>query len=89
MMLENYAYGSFQLLTLNMARQGFFGEIVHGDCAYNTSKMSNNFSKNMYWNMWWLRQYGSRRGNIYPAHGVGTVCQLMNVNRGDKLNFLV
>jgi len=27
MMLENYAYGSFQLLTLNMARQGFFGEM--------------------------------------------------------------
>jgi hypothetical protein len=89
MMLENYAYGSFQLLTLNMARQGFFGEIVHGDCAYNTSKMANNFSKNMYWNMWWLRQYGSRRGNIYPAHGVGSICQLMNTDRGDRLNFLV
>jgi hypothetical protein len=89
MMLENYAYGSFQLLTLNMARQGFFGEIVHGDCAYNTSKMANNFSKNMYWNMWWLRQYGTRRGNIYPAHGVGSICQLMNTDRGDRLKFLV
>ena len=89
MMLENYAYGSFQLLTLNMARKGFFGEVVHGDCAYNTSKMSNNFSKNMYWDMWWLKQYGTRRGNIYPAHGVGAVCQAMNVNRGDKLDFLV
>ena len=89
MMMENYSYGSFQLLTLNMARLGFFGDIVHGDCAYNTSKMKNNFSKNMYWNMWWLKQYGTRRGNIYPAHGVGAVCQLMNINRGDKLNFLV
>lgn len=89
MMLENYAYGSFQLLTLNMARQGFFGEIVHGDCAYNTSKMRNNFSKSMYWNMWWLKQYGTRRGNIYPAHGVGAICQQMNINRGDKLKFLV
>jgi hypothetical protein len=89
MMLENYAYGTFQLLTLNMARKGFFGEIVHGDCAYNTSKMRNNFSKNMYWDMWWLKQYGSRRGNIYPAHGVGAICQLMNINRGDKLQFLV
>lgn len=89
MMLENYAYGNFQLLTLNMARKGFFGEIVHGDCAYNTSKMKNNFNKDMYWDMWWLKQYGTRRGNIYPAHGVGTICQLMNVNRGDKLDFLV
>lgn len=89
MMLGNYSYGTFQLLTLNMARKGFFGEIVHGDCAYNTSKLRNNFSKNMYWNMWWLRQYGSRKGNIYPVHGVGSICQLMNINRGDKLKFLV
>ena len=31
MMLENYAYGFFQVLTLNMARKGFFGDIVHGE----------------------------------------------------------
>jgi hypothetical protein len=89
MMLENYAYNFFQLLTLNMARQGFFGEIVHGDCAYNTSKMANNFSKSMYWDLWWLKLYGSKRGNIYPTHGLGPVCQIMNVNRGDRLDYLV
>jgi hypothetical protein len=88
-MLENYAYGFFQLLTLNMARRGFFGEIVHGDCAYNTSKMGNNFSKSMYWDMWWLRRYGSHHGNIYPTHGLGPVCQIMNVNRGDRFDYLV
>ena len=60
MMMENYSYLPFQLMTLNMARQGFFGEVVHGDCAYNTSKMGNNFSKNMYWDMWWLKLYGSQ-----------------------------
>ncbi|MHC4476668.1 MAG: Gfo/Idh/MocA family protein [Planctomycetota bacterium] len=89
MMLENYCYMPFQLLTLNMARQGFFGEVVHGDCAYNTSKMKNNFNKNLYWNMWWLRQYGSRKGNIYPTHGLGPVCQIMDINRGDRMKFLV
>ncbi len=86
MMLENYAYGTFQVLTLNMARKGFFGEVVHGECAYNTSKMSNNFSKTMYWNMWWLRLYGSRKGNIYPTHGLGSVCQIMNINRGERFD---
>lgn len=89
MMLENYSYMWFQLLTLNMARQGYLGEIVHADCAYNTSKLSNNFNKNLYWNMWWLRQYANRRGNIYPTHGLGPVCQIMNINRGDRLDFLV
>lgn len=89
MMLENYSYMPFQLLMLNMAKQGFFGEIVHGDCAYNTSKMGNNFNKNKYWNMWWLRQYGLHNGNIYPTHGLGPVAQMMDINRGDKFEFLV
>ena len=89
MMLENYAFGPFQVLTLNMARQGVFGDIVCGECAYNTSMMSNNFSKTMYWNMWWLKLYGSKKGNIYPTHGLGGVSQIMNINRGDRFDYLV
>ncbi|MDX1283588.1 MAG: Gfo/Idh/MocA family oxidoreductase [Draconibacterium sp.] len=89
MMMENYSYMPFHITTLNMAKQGFFGDIVHGDGAYNTSKMRNNFSKTMYWNMWWLRLYGSRKGNIYPTHGMGAIAQMMNINRGDQLDFVV
>jgi predicted dehydrogenase len=89
MMMENYCYLPFQLLTLNLARQGFFGDVVHGDCAYNTSKMGNNFSKTMYWDMWWLRQYAKRRGNLYPTHGLGPVSTIMDINRGDRFEFLV
>jgi hypothetical protein len=89
MMLENYAYGFFQVLTLNMARKGFFGDIVHAEGAYNTSKMGNNFSKSMYWNMWWLRMYASKKGNIYPTHGLGPVAQIMDINRGDRFDYLV
>ena len=89
MMMENYSFMPFHIVTLNMAKQGFFGEIVHGDGAYNTSKMGNNFGKNMYWDMWWLRMYGRRNGNIYPTHGMGPIAQMMNINRGDQLDFLV
>ncbi len=89
MMLENCSYHTFQMTTLNMARKGFYGELVHGECAYNSSKMHNNFTKNFYWNMWWLREYASRRGNIYPTHGLGPICQMMDINRGDQLDFLV
>jgi predicted dehydrogenase len=88
MMLENYSYMPFQLLTLNMARQGFFGELVHADCAYNAYK-PHNFYKGQYWDMWWLKQCAARRGNIYPTHGLGPVSQVMNINRGDKFEFLV
>ncbi len=89
MMLENIAYMPFQLMTLNMARQGFFGDVVHGDCAYNTSKMGNNFNKNFYWDMWWLKIYASHHGNVYPTHGLGPVSVIMDINRGDKFEYLV
>lgn len=34
MMLENCCYDFFELATLNMARQGVFGELLHGEGAY-------------------------------------------------------
>lgn len=89
MMMENYSFMPFHITTLNMAKQGFFGEIVHGDGAYDTSKMTNNFSKTTYWNMWWLRMYGTHKGNIYPTHGMGPIAQMMNINRGDRFDFMV
>jgi hypothetical protein len=89
MMMENCCYDFFELLTLNMARQGFFGEIVHGEGAYLHNLLDSNFAKGGYWNMWRLRENASRRGNLYPTHGLGPVCQVMDINRGDKMDFLV
>jgi len=88
-MLGNYAYLEFQLLTLNMARKGFFGDVVHCEGAYNTSKMGNNFNRNFYWDMWGFRQYAWRKGNIYPVHGLGPIAQILNINRGDRFDYLV
>ena len=87
--LENCCYDFFELLTLNMARQGFFGEIIHGEGAYIHNLMSHNFDKNGYWDMWRLRQNASRNGNLYPGHGLGPVAQAMDINRGDKMDYLV
>ncbi len=89
MMLENTCYDFFELLTLNMARQGFFGEIVHAEGAYIHDLLEANFSKNSYWNMWRLKQNTDRNGNLYPTHGLGPISQMMNINRGDKMEYLV
>ena len=89
MMLANYCYNQFELTMLNMARQGFFGEIVHGEGGYIANKIGNNFRKNFYWDMWWLKQNTIHKGNIYPIHGFEFLCQMMDINRGDKLNRLV
>ena len=89
MMMENCCYDFFELLTLNMARQGFFGDLVHCEGAYIHNLLDSNFNKNGYWNMWRLRENASRRGNLYPTHGLGPVCQVLDINRGDKMDLLV
>jgi predicted dehydrogenase len=88
MLLENCCYDFFELLTLNMARQGFFGDIVHGEGAYIHDLLDLNFSKTYYYDMWRLKE-NFRNGNIYPTHGLGPVAQIMNINRGDKMDSLI
>lgn len=87
MMLENCCYDFFELLTLNMARHGYFGEIIHGEGAYIHDLLDLNFNKNGYDNMWRLRE-NMNQGNLYPTHGLGPVCQIMNINRGDQMDYL-
>jgi hypothetical protein len=85
MMLENCTYDFFELLVLNMARQGFFGEIVHADGGYIHDQRDINVGKDKPWR---LDTFINRNGNIYPTHGLGPVCQVLNINRGDKLDYL-
>ncbi|PID91883.1 MAG: acetylgalactosaminidase [Bacteroidetes bacterium] len=88
MMLENVCYGFFELLTLNMARQGFFGDIVHGEGAYIHDLLKSNFSKGHYYKQWRLIE-NQRNGNLYPTHGLGPIAQIMDINRGDQMDYLV
>ncbi len=89
MMLENCCYDFFELLTLNMARQGYFGEIVHTEGAYLHYLLDLNFDKTGYYDMWRLRENIGTSGDLYPTHGLGPICQVMNINRGDKMDYLV
>lgn len=96
MMLENCCYDFFELLTLNMARQGMFGDIIHGEGAYIHNLMGYNFKKPVddrqtdgaYTGMWRLKENATRNGNLYPTHGLGPICQTMNINRGDRMEYL-
>jgi len=88
MILENCCYDFFELLTLNMARQGLFGEIVHTEGAYLHDLLMDNFDKEKYWNMWRLKE-NFRNGCLYPTHGLGPVAQVLDINRGDKMDHLV
>ena len=86
MMLENCVYDFFEITTLNMARQGLFGDITHVKGAYNHCLADIWPDYNADWRM----QYNMKnRGDVYPTHGVGPVCQLLNIHRGDRLTRLV
>lgn len=86
MQLENCVYDFFELTTLNMAQQGLFGELVHGEGAY-IHELKEYWSE--YWNNWRMDYNRKHRGDVYPTHGLGPVCQAMNMHRGDKMNYLV
>jgi hypothetical protein len=85
MMLENCTYDFWELLVLNMSRQGFFGEIVHVDGGYIHDQREINVGKGKQWR---IETFINRNGNIYPTHGLGPACQVLNVNRGDRLDYL-
>jgi len=90
MMLENCCYDFFELLTLNMVRNGLFGEILHAEGAYiHDLSKGYIFNKNGYADMWRLKENIGRNGNLYPTHGLGPIAQCMNINRGDKFDHLV
>jgi predicted dehydrogenase len=89
MMTENCCYDFSELLTLNMARQGFFGEIVHGEGAYIHDLQEYIFDKERFYQMWELKEMSQRTGNLYPTHGLGPICQVMDINRGDAMDYLV
>ncbi|HBE39885.1 MAG TPA: acetylgalactosaminidase [Bacteroidales bacterium] len=88
MMLENCCYDFFELMVLNMVRQGYFGDIIHADAGYLHDQTEISFSKTQYPNMWLLRESQTRNGNHYPTHGLGPVCQVMDINRGDRLEYM-
>lgn len=89
MMLENCCYDFFELLTLNLARQGFFGDIVHCEGAYIHEIGEDLFFRGKPGRSWRLGENMKRNGNLYPTHGLGPVAQVMNINRGNKMNYLV
>jgi len=90
MQLENCNYDFFEMATLNMAQQGVFGEIVHAEGAYIHDLRWLNFKeKDGYWDMWRLKHLEKEDGNTYPTHGLGPIAHILNIHRGDRMNYLV
>ena len=92
MQLENCVYGEIELLELNLARLGMFGEINHAEGAYIHDLRAIIPSVGKHYNTEWVWRYGENmvhKGNRYPTHGLVPICQTMGINRGDRFDYLV
>ena len=86
MQLENCVYDFFELTTLNMAQQGVFGEVLYAEGAY-IHQLEDFWGA--YESDWRLEYNKNHRGDVYATHGMGPACQLLDIHRGDKMNYLV
>ena len=97
--LENCCYGEIEMLTMMLARADLLGELKHAECAYIHDLRDLNYrdwapdpTKDGKWgynDYWRLRWNTPHKGNQYTTHGLGPVCQYMNINRGDRMDYLV
>ena len=89
MMMENVCYGREELMVLNMCRQGLFGELTHGEGAYIHDLRSQMREIGRGTGSWRTGHHVRVDGNLYPTHGLGPIAQYMNINRGDRFDYLV
>jgi predicted dehydrogenase len=86
--LENCCYGSSEMMVLGMVRDGFFGEVTHAEGAY-LHDLRGILTANESEGLWRRFPHMQRNGNLYPTHGLGPVAHYMDINRGDRFDYLV
>jgi len=75
-----------RLATLNMARMGLLGEIIHTEGAYIHDLREAKYHG--YYKHWRLEYSKYHTGNPYPTHGLGPIAQIMGINQGDRMEYL-
>jgi hypothetical protein len=87
-MMENCCYDRPEMQCLNMVKKGLLGEILHAEAGYLHDLRAIKFS-NEGEGLWRLAHSIAHNGNLYPTHGLGPVSQCMDINRGDRFDYLV
>lgn len=91
-MTENCCYDNFALATLEMSREGLFGELTHVEGAYihdlrDTLGLSASAAAKQ--QVWMEVSFARHGGNAYPTHGMGPIGWLINLHRGNRMTQLV
>ena len=87
-MMENCNYDRPEMMVLNMVQQGVLGEVVHAEGGYLHDLRAIKFEKKDegLWRRAWSRKLD---GNLYPTHGLGPVANCLDINRGDRFDYMV
>lgn len=83
MMLENWSFRRDNLAVLNMIRQGLFGEIVHCHCAHSHNCVNWYLGK-----VWPSKHLIKKNADQYPTHSLGPVLSWMDINCGDRFDYV-
>ncbi len=81
--LENCCYGRYEMLVMNMVKQGLFGEIVSCEGGYRhdlRTEVLYGRERHHYR----LNNYMNRNCENYPTHDLGPISQVLDINRGNK-----
>ena len=87
-MLENCCYGEYEMLAFNLIKKGMLGEIVQAEVCYTHDQ------RNLQYNprdgvFWRIKRHQTHHGNYYPTHGLVPAGKCLDINRSDRLDYLV
>ena len=87
-LMENCNYDRMEMMVYNMVRQGVLGEVLHAEGGYLHDLRSIKFADEG--EGLWRRAWDSKiNGNTYPTHGLGPIANCLDINRGDRFDYLV
>jgi predicted dehydrogenase len=89
MMLENWSFRRDNLAVLNMIRKGLFGEIVHCHCAHSHNCVHEWYFDERGNPRWGGKHLLKRNADQYPTHSLGPVLSWMDINCGDRFDYVV
>jgi predicted dehydrogenase len=77
----------YAMAVLNMIQLGVFGNIIHcvGGYVHDLRMVKFNPEEEP----WRLQHSVDRNGNLYPDHPMNRLMAMMDINRGDRLDYLV
>ena len=90
--LESAIYAESRLLALGLVRGGFLGELLHGESDYAFDARAQIYAApdrggdRGYWRLKWR---GAHAGDPAAALALAPMIPLMNINRGDRFDYLV